>query len=411
MLAGQSIRENDRSAVTKARIADAVIEVIAESGLGQLTHRRVAAASKVSLATTTYYYATKQKMVADASTALLDGYISSFRRLAKRLRGEAAGSRSLPEIAGRLLVNSAGRHHMSVVAWCEIILDAARTQEGHRMSRRWFKELLIVWRELAAATTGRSVPDHDIHSAIDSMIGMLFLTVPLGLSPERISSGLSPEADIAVAWKPAEVAVTETRIPLRATKKAQQTREHIIDTVIKLLIDGGPSAVTYKAIAQMSGMTVAAPAYHFGSIATLLECAEATLFTRSKGRYRDIRMTLPQEDASLDVIADLTTAIFMHEATQHGFYAIAIFSIWLEAARQPKLRREIWDAILDMSHAWTRRIAPVYPAASLVDGWRAQAVYIGRIVRILATGAPPDALAEVRSLFFHDLKRRPGPIF
>src|SRR6218665_1316556 len=76
-----------RAARTKAKIANAVISVLAESGSSRLTHRLVAAAAGVPLAATTYHYATKRDMIADASQRLLDGFVRSFERAAQRRRG------------------------------------------------------------------------------------------------------------------------------------------------------------------------------------------------------------------------------------------------------------------------------------------------------------------------------------
>lgn len=70
-----------RSEKKRERIVDAVITVLSEAGIARLTHRRVAAAANVSLSATTYHYATKADMLADASRKLLDGYLRTFRQI------------------------------------------------------------------------------------------------------------------------------------------------------------------------------------------------------------------------------------------------------------------------------------------------------------------------------------------
>jgi AcrR family transcriptional regulator len=64
---GERASQAGRAARTKARIADAVITVLAEAGSGRLTHRLVASTAGVSLAATTYHYATKRDMIAAAA--------------------------------------------------------------------------------------------------------------------------------------------------------------------------------------------------------------------------------------------------------------------------------------------------------------------------------------------------------
>jgi hypothetical protein len=111
----------------------------------------------------------------------------------------------------------------------------------------------------------------------------------------------------------------------------------------------------------------------------------------------------------VDALTDLTAAIFVREATHYGRYAIAIYSIWLEAARQPELRPEIWEGILDQARAWTRQLHGIDPDACLLDGMRMQAVYIGKMIRSLSTGAPVSLLALARREFQSVIAGNIGP--
>ncbi len=322
--------QGGRSARTKARIADAVITVLAEAGSSRLTHRLVAARAGVSLAATTYHYATKRDMIADAASRLLDGYAQSFRRAAARQRRGDGVATDLGGFAARLLINATGRHRRSALAWCEIILDAARTAEGHALADSWFSELLGVWGDLADAMPGKR-GEHDVETAIDTMIGLLFITLPLDLTSARLSAVLTGGGDPAREWAPpgGPPAVDQSS-PTRRTNKARETRERILGGAIDVLIAQGAGAITYNAVAAQSALTTAAPAYHFGSIEGLLKAAEAELFARSKGRYRDMVTSAQVTGAPLDVLADLTAAVFVREVTQHGRAAIAIYSIGLE---------------------------------------------------------------------------------
>ena len=400
--------EVGRTAQTKARIADAVTTVIAEVGLSRLTHRLVATEAGVSLAATTYHYATKRDMIADASARLLASYVSSFQRAAKR---QWAGDPVAPDMATfaiKLLTNSAGRFRRSSLAWCEIILDAARSPEGHALATTWFAELFDAWRDLAAAMQIDSAEDAVV-STVDTVIGMLFITLPLGLPAVQILNVMRTGRGLERRWAPAKHAPLGGQVPLkRATPKAQNTRARILDAAINLLVEEGPGAVTYKAVAAASGLTTAAPAYYFGSIAGLLNSAEVDLFRRSKERYRDVRETTHSSSALMDALTDLTAAIFVREATHYGRYAIAIYSIWLEASRQPELRPEIWEGILDQARAWTRQLHRIDPDASLLEGMRMQAVYIGKLIRSLSTGVPVSLLAVARREFQIEIKGHTG---
>jgi DNA-binding transcriptional regulator YbjK len=101
--------------VRREKIAQGVITVLAETGISGLTHRAVAQAARVPLAATTYYFATKANMLAEASERLLGNYISSFERLAAN-RDVAANGEGPEGLALRLVANSAGRHRRTSIA-------------------------------------------------------------------------------------------------------------------------------------------------------------------------------------------------------------------------------------------------------------------------------------------------------
>jgi AcrR family transcriptional regulator len=395
----EQARQSGRSARTKARIADAVITVLAEAGSSRLTHRLVAAAAGVSLAATTYHYATKRDMIADASGRLLDGYVRSFRRAAERQRRGDGVATDLAGFATRLLANATGRHRKSALAWCEIILDAARSAEGHVLADAWFRELLTVWTDLAGAMDGER-NDHAVESAIDTVIGLLFITLPLDLTSAQLGAVLSGGADPAVEWAPLSAPqASDVSSPTRRTNKARETRERILDGAIEVLIAQGAGAITYNAVAAQSALTTAAPAYHFGSIEGLLKAAEGELFARSKGRYRDMVTSAQVVGPPLDVLADMTAAVFVREVTQHGRAAIAIYSIGLESSRRLELRPAVWDVVMDQTKAWKRRLELLGPTASPLDAMRMQAVFIGKQIRALSTGSPLARLALARGEF------------
>jgi AcrR family transcriptional regulator len=301
--------------------------------------------------------------------------------------------------AARLLINATGRHRRSALAWCEIILDAARTPEGHALADSWFSELLAVWGDLAGAMPGAR-GEHDVETAIDTMIGLLFITLPLDLTSARLSAVLTGGGDPAREWAPPSAhPITDAPPPTRRTNKARETRERILGGAIDVLIAQGAGAITYNAVAAQSALTTAAPAYHFGSIEGLLKAAEAELFARSKGRYRDMVTSAQVTGAPLDVLADLTAAVFVREVTQHGRAAIAIYSIGLESSRRLELRPAVWDVIMDQTKAWKRRLELLVPEAGPLEAMRMQAVFIGKQVRALSTGSPLAHLALARGEF------------
>jgi len=391
----------ERTARTRGRIAQAVITVLAKQGMSRLTHRAVAKAANVPLAATTYHYATKADMLADASQRLLDGYLAAFHRAAERLRTGTGRKERLSSFIARLVANAAGRDRSASMAWCEIILDAARSRSGRRLARTWFKGLIAAWHELAAAM-GEPADPSSVLTAIDLVIGLLFMVLPLGLSPEAVEEVLRDGDDPVKAWRLGPAPTSRRKSARGSTDKAKATRARILESAIKLLVEQGAGAVTYRGVAEAGGLAVTAPAYYFNSIAEVLQAAEAELFRASKDRYRMMLSAAGPGTESLDGLADLTSAIFIREATEYGPSAVALYSTWLEAERNRRLRAEVAAAIYDQAKAWQRKLDALRDTGAF-DGIRIQAIYIGKLVRAVSSGVPVEQLAMARQEFHQEI--------
>jgi AcrR family transcriptional regulator len=169
------------------------------------------------------------------------------------------------------------------------------------------------------------------------------------------------------------------------------------------LIVEGPGAVNFRQIAKRAGLTPAAATYHFKTVDDLLQVAQKQLFAESKDRYRAGVSGGGQRHGDMDQLVDLTAVVFQREATEQGRRSLATFAIWLEAARRPELRPMVWRAIADQSFAWQRLLDPLSIAPLPTCGLLAQAVFVGKLVRILSTGALTADLAKVRREFAEDL--------
>lgn len=390
------------------KIAEAAICVIATHGLARLTHRAVASAAEVSLAATTRHFATKADIVAAGSDRLLKGYLAAFSRAVERQRhgqGLASDMRSLLRL---LTANAAGYRQRDSLAWCEIMLAAGRTARGQVLARHWFDELSKTWADLAEAMGSSSDPNL-IESAIDTAIGLLFIVLPLALTPDQVRDclrhGFSPDM---VRISPAD---TLPLLPVRATSKARETKERIIDAAIGIMVDGGPELLTYNAISARAGLTLAAPAYHFGTIDRLIAVAQDRMFSISQDRYREILRALPASPRDLDELVDLTAAIFARESTEFVAINRATYSIWLEAARSPALRESIRRSAAIMQRAWAARLYRIGGRSGDLEGLGALALYIGKFVRIAATGSRTVDLARMHHGFKFAMSQlsRPEP--
>lgn len=379
------------------RIFDGVISVLATEGLGRLTHRRVALAAGVSLAATTYHYRSKVEMIADASARLMDDYIHGFDRLSTRC---SAGERSFAnqeELLFRLVANAASRHRDRSLAWYEIILDATRSEEGRERARRWFDALYASWRNLLSQFDG-AVHDQAVISGIDTVIGMTLMVHALGLDEAGLAAIWSGNSDAAPLSSSTRAELAEGAGEEGPMSKAHRTREKIIEATIDILMREGSGGVGFRTIAQRTGMAQSSPSYYFESIGDLLGEAEIELFRRSKARYRIFSAERGSNIASVDGLVDLTMAIYTREATEYALASIAHYSIWLEAARQPRLRDEVAKAIVDQSRSWQRRLDEIGTYGKF-EGYRLQALFIGGIIRNVACGSNILEISRKRESF------------
>jgi AcrR family transcriptional regulator len=386
--------KQDRSIERRAQIAEAAIEVLARHGVAGLTHRMVARKAGVSLAATTYHYDSKFDIVAEASRRTLDGYVTAFHEAAARCAPGADGAARFREFTARLVRNAASRDRARALCWAEITLDARRHEESLALTRQWFEEVAGVWIAIAEAA-GLDHPAETARSAIDLVIGLLLVSLALGLSEDQIGSVLEGGVDPLIAWALPGPEQPPAEPPHRTSRKAAETRERIIRAAIHALIEDSPGAVSYRAIATRAGLAPAGPFYHFPTIDGLLAAAQQRLFEESKQRYRTAAAQTGGAP-SIERLIDRTATVLVREATEFAQSNIASYAIWLQAGRSPELRPMIWSAIADQYAAWKHVVAQLTHDQRPLDALLLFSLFVGKHIRILSVGSCLDDLAMVR---------------
>lgn len=393
--------KQERSLQRRALIAEAAIKVLATKGVAGLTHRIVAQEADVPLASTTYYFENKFEIISEASRRTLDAYSEAFRDAAERFKKEPNDPELFKSFAARLVRNAVERDRIRALCWAEITLDARRNAESLLLARQWFVGLSDVWQEMAE-NSGLPNPREAARSAIDLLIGLLLVTTSLGLTAEQVDAVLKHGADPLSAWKIDSDDTSQSPAPKRKSKKAHETREKIVSAAIEILIKDGPDAVTYRAVAHEAGITQAGPFYHFPSVDLLMGAAQQRLFEESKQRYREVASEIGQIN-DVEKLIDRTTAVLLRESTEFAGHNLASYTIWLQAARNPKLRPMIWGAVSDQCRAWQRLLGPLSSHSDPLSPLFAFCSFVGAHVRLISTGSPLQDLASVRSEFASDL--------
>jgi TetR/AcrR family transcriptional regulator, regulator of biofilm formation and stress response len=120
----------------RGAILEATVRILGSSGLGAVTHRAVAHEAGVPLAATTYYFASKDELITDAVSLLVDEEVAQLAERAAAL-GDGLGS---PERAAAALVQVLVPDATSAraqLAKFELYLEAARRPALRESVAQW----------------------------------------------------------------------------------------------------------------------------------------------------------------------------------------------------------------------------------------------------------------------------------
>jgi DNA-binding transcriptional regulator YbjK len=144
-------------------IVEAALRVIARDGVSAATHRAVAAAADVPLASTTYHFSSKAQIVTEALELAIDRSIAAVER---RTSPPYPGT---PEaLVGRLveLVEAlCGDDQAPLAAQYELLIEAGRSPGLRRVAERWDGAYM---RGLRAVVAPAGIRDPDEAAAIVS---------------------------------------------------------------------------------------------------------------------------------------------------------------------------------------------------------------------------------------------------
>jgi DNA-binding transcriptional regulator YbjK len=136
--AARATREDGRQ--TRAAIVAATLRVLRDEGIGSLTHRAVAREAGVSLALTTYHFATKENLIAEALNLAADETLADLREAAAGERDGALTPESAADRLSDMTMERLGDERLAVFAVVELSLAAARRPELHEAAAAWNEE-------------------------------------------------------------------------------------------------------------------------------------------------------------------------------------------------------------------------------------------------------------------------------
>jgi TetR/AcrR family transcriptional regulator, regulator of biofilm formation and stress response len=172
-----------RGAARREALLEATLRIVADTGADAVTHRRVAEVAQLPLASTTYYFDSKEQLL----TAALE--VAAERDLA-RLHELAEHRRTLPAAAEHAVAlvldattelsadeQAAGRR--SLLAGYTLLLEAARRPALRELTRRWTEAYMTAVTDLLARAGSRH-PAQDAQLLLAAADGLLIAQLSTG---------------------------------------------------------------------------------------------------------------------------------------------------------------------------------------------------------------------------------------
>jgi TetR/AcrR family transcriptional regulator, regulator of biofilm formation and stress response len=175
-----------RGVARREALLEAVLEILAEVGAEAVTHRRVAEQAQLPLASTTYWFDSKEDLLTAALALAAERDVARLHELADRL-GERDPVQAI--LATVLDPVDEPSSRASLMASYALLLEAARRPALQELARRWTDAYLETIGELLArAGSARSRED-----------ARLILSAADGLLLEQLAAGEADDPRPALA--------------------------------------------------------------------------------------------------------------------------------------------------------------------------------------------------------------------
>jgi TetR/AcrR family transcriptional regulator, regulator of biofilm formation and stress response len=184
-------------------------------------------------------------------------------------------------------------------------------------------------------------------------------------------------------------------------RRSRNRRELLLRAAVDIMADGGPRAVTHRAVAAKAGVPQASTTYYFESIHQLTDEALRLHLSERTSELQAMIASASTKGKTVEGIARELAEMLM---TRSREIAIAQFEVYLQAGRNPELRGHVeqtlaaFERIAESVLAFLgardpARAAPAFFA--LIDGF-----LLHRVARPGRAEADAEALFEaMRALF------------
>ncbi|MDX6616653.1 MAG: hypothetical protein QOD60_1744 [Solirubrobacterales bacterium] len=176
--------------------------------------------------------------------------------------------------------------------------------------------------------------------------------------------------------------------------RGERRRREIIEAALRLMGRSGRSGLTHRAVAEEAGVPLGATTYYFESRDDLLAQTLEYVADSELERFKSEREQLAKIKTPA-ALAKFVTERLVHAATDRDAL-IAESELWIEAGRQPELRKAAWRWCDAEQRLFARALERLGSREPGKDASIVVAILDGYGERVLARSDPAAAARKLR---------------
>ncbi|HMO74410.1 MAG TPA: TetR family transcriptional regulator [Sphingopyxis sp.] len=179
-------KTQQRGRETRDRIVEAAIRILARAGAQAITHRAAAQEAGVSLALTTYHFASRDDILRQVYDRLYEGELQRFREIYRTARTEDHSETEIIDYVSTQVIREATEFREDSIAGFELLTEAFRRRELGEAALAVFDEKMQFWSK-TMATMGSDDAELDAQLMLCTSLGSFLILMARG----RLDSDLA----------------------------------------------------------------------------------------------------------------------------------------------------------------------------------------------------------------------------
>lgn len=314
------------------------LKMVDESGLSGLTAREISKRAGLSPSGFLYRYGSREAFLAEFASWLIKEDQKRWKAYASEL-SDAPTPDSLKSLAHAVVTDRIDAHREMLLSMWEFQLLASRSADFSPFLAAWRKHDVDFWSDmlprfglpssLAAGWAGSLLGCMRIGLMSDKPLsGRIWMDDILTRLTERLFNTTPSRPGDSLARQDAE---TNLATPNAVQEKDGTTRSRIISAASNIIMEDGCAALSHRAIAKKTGISLSSTTHHFQTLNDILSAAFETIYAAAREQAQQLprqNRTYTRTEFSRDILPNLAGP---QQIGRTG--AMAMDDIMLRAAR------------------------------------------------------------------------------